>query len=133
MGRPTIGARWAPSRRRHLAVIVTVEDRIRALPDSPGIYVFRDAAGEAVYVGKAKSLKRRVVHYLGEQSDPRLQAMAAEAADLEFVATDTEAEALLLENNWIKKQQPRYNILLRDDKTYPYLCLLYTSPSPRDS
>jgi len=112
-------------------VISTVADRIRALPDSPGIYVFRDAAGEAVYVGKAKSLKRRVVHYIGEQTDPRLQAMAAEAADLEFVATDTEAEALLLENNWIKKQQPRYNILLRDDKTYPYLKLTVAEEWPR--
>jgi excinuclease ABC subunit C len=108
-----------------------VTTRIRALPDAPGIYVFRDAAGEAVYVGKAKSLKKRVVHYLGDLADPRLQAMAAEAADLEFVATDTEAEALLLENNWIKKQQPRYNILLRDDKTYPYLKLTVAEEWPR--
>ena len=113
------------------SMIPNVADRIRALPDAPGIYVFRDASGEAVYVGKAKSLKRRVVHYLGELADPRLQAMAAEAADLEFVATDTEAEALLLENNWIKKQQPRYNILLRDDKTYPYLKLTVAEEWPR--
>jgi excinuclease ABC subunit C len=107
------------------------EARIRALPDSPGIYVFRDAAGEAIYVGKAKSLRKRVVHYLGELVDPRLQAMAAEAAELELVATDTEAEALLLENNWIKKQRPRYNILLRDDKTYPYLKLTVAEEWPR--
>ncbi|HET9767960.1 MAG TPA: GIY-YIG nuclease family protein, partial [Thermoanaerobaculia bacterium] len=112
-------------------MISNVQERIRALPDSPGIYVFRDAAGEAVYVGKAKSLKKRVVHYIGDLADPRLQAMAAEAADLEFVATDTEAEALLLENNWIKKQQPRYNILLRDDKTYPYLKLTVAEEWPR--
>jgi excinuclease ABC subunit C len=108
-----------------------VQKRIRALPDAPGIYVFRDAAGEALYVGKAKSLRKRVVHYAGELVDPRLQAMAAEAAELEFVATDTEAEALLLENNWIKKQRPRYNILLRDDKTYPYLKLTVGEEWPR--
>ncbi len=112
-------------------MIDTVEARIRTLPDAPGIYVFRDAAGEALYVGKAKSLRKRVVHYAGELVDPRLQAMAAEAADLEFVATDTEAEALLLENNWIKQQRPRYNILLRDDKTYPYLKLTVAEEWPR--
>jgi excinuclease ABC subunit C len=131
MGRPTIGAAVGALACRRVAVISTVHERIRALPDSPGIYVFRDAAGEAVYVGKAKSLKKRVVHYLGDLADPRLQAMAAEAADLEFVATDTEAEALLLENNWIKKQRPRYNILLRDDKTYPYLKLTVAEEWPR--
>jgi len=112
-------------------MISNVQDRIRALPDAPGIYIFRDAGGEALYVGKAKSLRKRVVHYVGELMDPRLQAMAAEAAELEFVATDTEAEALLLENNWIKKQRPRYNILLRDDKTYPYLKLTVGEEWPR--
>ena len=108
-----------------------VEARIRALPDQPGIYVFRDAAGKTLYVGKAKSLKKRVVHYLGDLADYRLQTMVAEAADLEFVVTDTNAEALLLENNWIKRRRPRYNILLRDDKTYPYLKLTVEEEWPR--
>jgi excinuclease ABC subunit C len=108
-----------------------LEAKIRLLPDAPGIYVFRAPGGEALYVGKAKSLKRRVVHYLGELPDVRLQAMAEEAADLEFVATDTEAEALLLENNWIKRRRPRYNVLLRDDKTYPYLKLTVGEEWPR--
>ncbi len=97
--------------------------RIRALPDRPGIYVFKDARGRALYVGKAKSLRKRAGSYLGEAREPRIAAMLEEAADLEFVATDSEAEALLLENNWIKRRRPRYNVLLRDDKTYPYLKL----------
>ena len=100
-----------------------LEERIRRLPDRPGIYVFQEAGGKALYVGKAKSLRKRVVHYLSGDQEPRLAAMVAEASELEFVVTDTEAEALLLENNWIKRSKPRYNILLRDDKTYPYLKL----------
>jgi excinuclease ABC subunit C len=104
--------------------------RIRDLPDRPGIYVFKDAEGKVLYVGKAKSLRKRASSYLVRDHEPRLAAMVAEAADLEFVATDSEAEALLLENNWIKKRKPRYNILLRDDKTYPYLKLT-KEPWPR--
>ena len=100
-----------------------VERRIRALPDRPGIYVFKGADGKALYVGKAKSLRKRAASYLQPVGDPRLAAMLAEAADLESVVTDSEAEALLLENNWIKRRRPRYNVLLRDDKTYPYLKL----------
>ena len=98
-------------------------ERIRALPDRPGIYIFRDAAGKVLYVGKATSLRKRAASYLVREHEPRLAAMLAEAADVEFVATDTTAEALLLENTWIKRRKPRYNILLRDDKTYPYLKL----------
>ncbi|MGH9362530.1 MAG: excinuclease ABC subunit UvrC, partial [Thermoanaerobaculia bacterium] len=105
-------------------------ERIRALPDRPGIYVFRDAAGKALYVGKATSLRKRAASYLVRDHEPRLAAMLAEAADVEFVATDTTAEALLLENTWIKRRKPRYNILLRDDKTYPYLKLT-ADPYPR--
>lgn len=105
-------------------------ERIRQLPDRPGIYVFRDAEKKPLYVGKAKSLKKRATTYLSGVSDPRLVTMLAQAADLDFVVTDTEAEALLLENNWIKKKRPRYNVLLRDDKTYPYLKLT-ADPYPR--
>jgi excinuclease ABC subunit C len=105
--------------------------RIRELPDRPGIYIFKDAAGRALYVGKAKSLRKRVGSYLLREHEPRLAAMMVEAADLEFVVTDSEAEALLLENNWIKRRRPRYNVLLRDDKTYPYLKLTLNEPYPR--
>ena len=107
-----------------------VADRIRALPDRPGIYIFRDAERRPLYVGKAKSLRKRGGSYLREASEPRLAAMLEEARELDFLVTDSEAEALGLENNWIKQQQPRYNIRLRDDKTYPYLKLT-AEPWPR--
>ncbi|HEX6201781.1 MAG TPA: excinuclease ABC subunit UvrC, partial [Thermoanaerobaculia bacterium] len=106
-------------------------DRIRSLPDRPGIYVFKGERGKPLYVGKAKSLRKRAANYLQPVGDPRLGSMLAEAADLEFVVTDSEAEALLLENNWIKRKRPRYNVLLRDDKTYPYLKLTVGEAWPR--
>ncbi len=112
------------------AVHPKVEEKVRGLPDRPGIYVFEDEAGNALYVGKAKSLKKRGVTYLAGGHDPRILTMLAEARDLDFVLTDSGAEALLLENNWIKSKRPRYNILLRDDKTYPYLKLT-ADPYPR--
>ncbi|MFY9821335.1 MAG: excinuclease ABC subunit UvrC [Thermoanaerobaculia bacterium] len=105
--------------------------RIRELPDKPGIYIFKDAEGKVLYVGKAKSLRKRASSYLARDHEPRLAAMVAEAVDLEFVVTDSESEALLLENNWIKKRKPRYNILLRDDKTYPYLRITLQDEYPR--
>lgn len=97
--------------------------QIEELPDAPGIYVFRDAGGEPLYVGKAKSLRKRVPSYLGRELEPRLTAMVELAVTVECVATATESAALMLENNWIKRHRPRYNVLLRDDKTYPYLKL----------
>jgi len=107
-----------------------VEQRIRELPDRPGIYIFKDPRGKALYVGKAKSLRKRGASYLSRDHDPRIVTMLDEAVELTFLVTDSEAEALLLENNWIKKQRPRYNVLLRDDKTYPYLKLT-ADPYPR--
>jgi excinuclease ABC subunit C len=108
-----------------------LSQRIRELPDKPGIYIFKDAGGKVLYVGKAKSLRKRVTSYLSRDHEPRLAAMMAEAVDLEFVVTDSESEALLLENNWIKRKKPRYNILLRDDKTYPYLRITLQDEYPR--
>ncbi len=106
-------------------------ERIRRLPDRPGIYVFKDGAGKVLYVGKAKSLKKRVSSYLARDHEPRLAAMVSEAVDVEFVVTGSESEALLLENTWIKKKRPRYNVLLRDDKTFPYLKLTMRDAFPR--
>ena len=109
----------------------TVEDAIRALPDRPGIYIFRDGRGKPLYVGKALSLRKRATSYLRGPFDARIGRMLGEARRLDSVLADTEAEALALENNWIKTKQPRYNIRLRDDKTYPYLKLTMRDDYPR--
>jgi len=109
-----------------------VEEKIRELPDRPGIYIFKGERGKLLYVGKAISLRKRAASYLSRVHDPRLTTMLGEARDLDWVITDSGTEALLLENNWIKTKKPRYNILLRDDKTYPYLKLT-ADPYPRIS
>lgn len=106
-------------------------ERIRELPDRPGIYIFKDPEGKILYVGKATSLRKRASSYLTRDHEPRLETMVSEASDIEFVVTDSAAEALLLENNWIKTKRPRYNILLRDDKTYPYIKLTLRDEFPR--
>ncbi|MCP3964479.1 MAG: excinuclease ABC subunit UvrC [bacterium] len=108
-----------------------VEQAIRDLPERPGIYIFRDGRRKPLYVGKAKSLRKRGLSYLREDHEARLLAMLADARELDYLVTDTEAEALGLENAWIKRTQPRYNINLRDDKTYPYLKLTMRDDYPR--
>jgi len=98
----------------------------------PGVYRMLDGAGEALYVGKARSLKRRVAQYLQWSRLPlRLQRMVSETRRLEIVVTHTEVEALLLESNLIKRLMPRFNILLRDDKSFPYIALLEDHPFPQ--
>ncbi len=104
--------------------------RIEGLPELPGIYLFVDLEGRTLYVGKAKSLRKRVASYLSRELELRLSNMIGEAVDVEHVVTSNEREALLLENNFIKQRKPRYNVLLRDDKTYPYLKLT-NDPWPR--
>ena len=108
-----------------------VEKSIRNLPEGPGIYIFRDGEKKPLYVGKAKSLKKRGLSYLRDHHEPRLVRMLSEARELDYLVADTEAEALGLENAWIKRTQPRYNINLRDDKTYPYLKLTMRDDYPR--
>ena len=114
-----------------MSMLPELIERIRHLPDRPGIYIFRDGSGLPLYVGKAKSLRKRVPSYTRDLGDPRLRVMVSEARDLEVVLTDTEAEALLIENNWIKAHRPRFNILLRDDKTYPYIKVTIGEEYPR--
>ena len=96
----------------------------RMLPNRPGVYRMIDAKGEVIYVGKARSLRNRVMNYtrLGGHTS-RIAAMIAATANMEFVTTETEAEALLLEANLIKKHKPRYNVVLRDDKSFPYILI----------
>jgi len=106
-------------------------DRAGQAPEAPGVYQFQDARGRVLYVGKAKQLRRRVLSYFSRQLEPRLVAMLARARTLEFVVTATEVEALILENRLIKRFRPRFNVLLRDDKTYPYVKLTTGEAWPR--
>ena len=111
-----------------------LQDKLETLPLKPGVYLFKDRAGKVVYVGKARVLRDRVRSYFqaGRLSgDPIRDALATEIADLDLLVTDTEMEALALENNFIKRHQPRYNVLLRDDKNHPWLKLTLEEEYPR--
>ena len=100
-------------------------EKIRTLPTSPGVYLYKNAEGEVIYVGKAKSLRARVRSYFLDSAieDAKTGSLLREAVDVEYIVVDNEKEALALENNLIKQKKPRFNILLRDDKTYPYVKL----------
>src|ERR1700757_2318687 len=100
-----------------------LREKVANLPTQPGVYLFQDAAGAILYVGKALSLRSRVRSYFLDKSqqDAKTGSLVREIADLEYIVVDNEKEALALENNLIKKHQPKFNILLRDDKTYPYI------------
>jgi excinuclease ABC subunit C len=109
-----------------------LKDQIARLPEQPGVYLWGDARGETLYVGKARSLRDRVRSYLGAYGmSPRHDALLDDIARLEVIVTDSVMEALALENNLIKQRMPRYNILLRDDKNYPYLRLTTSEAYPR--
>lgn len=110
-----------------------LQERVKELPEKPGVYLFKNAKGRVIYVGKAKSLRQRVRQYFSEgpHGGPLTYWMVSDAADLDFIITDSNLEALMLENNLIKKNQPRYNILLRDDKTHPYIKLTVQESYPR--
>src|ERR1044072_6864292 len=109
-----------------------LKDQISPLPEQPGVYLYSNAAGDTIYVGKARALRDRVRNYLGaDRSDPKTGALLEEIAKLEVIVTDSVVEALALENNLIKQRTPKYNILLRDDKTYPYLQLTTNEAFPR--
>jgi len=110
-----------------------LHQKIRTLPTSPGVYLYKNADGQIIYVGKAKNLRARVRSYFLEAAAANLKTgtLLREAVDVDYVVVDNEKEALALENNLIKQKKPRYNILLRDDKTYPYIKLTITERYPR--
>ncbi|MEM9511265.1 MAG: excinuclease ABC subunit UvrC [Cyanobacteria bacterium P01_E01_bin.48] len=110
-----------------------LEARLKELPMEPGVYLMKDRTDAILYVGKSKRLRSRVRSYFRFSSDltPRIQRMVVQVCEIEFIVTDTEAEALALEDNLIKANQPPYNVLLKDDKKYPYLCMTWSEDYPQ--
>ena len=108
-------------------------EKIRSLPTRPGVYLYKNADDEVIYVGKAKNLRARVRSYLLEasQANAKTGSLMREAVDVDYILVDNEHEALALENNLIKQRKPRFNILLRDDKTYPYVKLTLGDRYPK--
>ncbi len=109
-----------------------IREKLKLLPDSPGVYIMMDADGTVIYVGKARVLKNRVRQYFHSSlKSPKVQAMVDCIADFAYIVTPTEVDALALENTYIKKYKPKYNILLKDDKTYPYIKVYTREEFPR--
>ena len=110
-----------------------IEENLKKLPDLPGVYLHKDRLGQVIYVGKAISLKNRVRQYFQKSShtNPKTRALVSNIADFEWITCSSEMEALVLENNLIKRYMPKYNVLLRDDKTYPYIVVTTNEDYPR--
>jgi len=112
-----------------------LRSRLAELPSEPGCYLMRDGDDRILYIGKAKALRSRVRSYFQSGNahghSPRIRLMVRQVAEIEFIVTDSEAEALALESNLIKQNQPHFNVLLKDDKKYPYLCITWSEPYPR--
>ena len=103
---------------------VPIEVQLSSLPNNPGVYQFYDESGTILYVGKAKNLKKRVSSYFTKNHEyGKTRVMVKKISTIKHIVVKTESDALLLENNLIKKHQPRYNVLLRDDKSYPWICI----------
>jgi len=109
------------------------DEQLKALPQKPGVYLFRDVSRNVLYVGKAANLRNRVRSYFGTPStlSPKLRKMMGRVSDFEFLVTDSDQEALILECNLIKKHRPRFNVRLKDDKTYPFLKITTGEDWPR--
>ena len=109
------------------------DHRLRVAPEKPGVYIMKDAQNTVLYVGKASILRNRLRSYFGSLTGqpPKIRRMVSQLADFEFIVTDTEAEALILENTLIKRNKPHFNARLKDDKTYPYLKIDLNEEFPR--
>ncbi|HKE59814.1 MAG TPA: excinuclease ABC subunit UvrC [Pyrinomonadaceae bacterium] len=111
---------------------MSLEEKLKEIPSSPGVYLHKDAGGKVIYVGKAKNLRSRVRSYFRARPfDRKTDALVGQIADLEFIVTDSEVEALILEASLVKQHKPRYNIKLQDDKSYPHLKLTVNEPFPK--
>lgn len=112
---------------------LALREKLKHLPDKPGVYIFKDKNSDVIYVGKAISLKNRVRSYFRKDAQklPKVAAMMKRAADLDYMITDSEVEALILESNLIKEYRPRYNVFLRDDKSYPFIKVTLQESFPR--
>jgi excinuclease ABC subunit C len=112
---------------------IVLQQKIDHLPVEPGVYLYKNAQGKIIYIGKARSLRQRVRSYFQESRplDPKTERLVSEIADLEYIVTDSEVEALILESTLVKKNQPRFNVNLKDDKSFPYLKLTVNEPYPR--
>ncbi len=110
-----------------------ISEELKKLPAKPGVYLHHDSRDEIIYIGKAKNLKNRVSQYFqkGPKHSPKIDKMVTQIAYFEYIITDSEVEALILENNLIKEHHPRYNTMLRDDKTYPYIRLTVSEAFPK--
>jgi excinuclease ABC subunit C len=110
-----------------------LQQKVDHLPAEPGVYIYKNSEGRIIYVGKARSLRHRVRSYFQESRplDPKTQYLVSEVADLEYIVTDSEVEALILESTLVKRNQPRFNINLKDDKSFPYLKLTVNEAYPR--
>ncbi|MEQ8756560.1 MAG: excinuclease ABC subunit UvrC [Coleofasciculus sp. G1-WW12-02] len=110
-----------------------LESRLKEIPGEPGVYLMRDGSDRILYIGKSKKLRSRVRSYFrnAQPLSPRIAMMVRQVAEIEFIVTDTEAEALALEANLVKQHQPYFNVLLKDDKKYPYVCITWSEDYPR--
>ena len=126
MGEPALNAPLLTQPER-------LERRLKEIPPEPGCYLMRDGEDRILYVGKSKTLRSRVRSYFRSRQDlsPRIRLMTRQVCEIEFIVTDSEAEALALESNLIKNHQPHFNVLLKDDKKYPYLCITWSEAYPR--
>ena len=103
---------------------LSIEIQLQTLPETPGVYQFYDKTDKIIYVGKAKNLKKRVSSYFNKDHDsPKTKILVSKIVNIKHIIVETENDALLLENNLIKKYQPKYNILLKDGKSYPWICI----------
>lgn len=122
-----------PFRKHGVNMKPSIEETLKNLPDSPGVYIMRDQSNKVIYVGKAKVLKNRVRSYFrnSRDMDPKTASLVSKVHSLEYIVTHTEEEALILENTLIKKYRPKYNIMLKDDKTYPLIRITVQEEYPR--